>query len=124
MVSSPEEFLESYLWKNVDISINKAEYRYILKDSKKDPVWVDLFTRFKHLTSSENAYDCYIIVLSNVDVNILQQFFIYYSINCYYYDNMLLDSNHMIDTINVLKDFIGNNEHKFKIFILSMHFYF
>ena len=124
MVSSPEEFLESYLWKNVDISINKAEYRYILKDSKKDHVWVDLFTRLKHLTSSENAYDCYIIVLSNVDVTILQQFFIYYSINCYYYDNMLLDSNHMIDTINVLKDFIGNNEHKFKIFILSMHFYF
>lgn len=124
MVSSPEEFLKNYLWKNVDISINKAEYRYIYRDSKKDPKWVDLFTRFRHLVSSDHIYDCYIIVLSNIDETILQQFYIYYLINCYYYDNTLLDRNRVIKNISMLKDFIGDNEHKFKIFILSMHFYF
>ena len=64
----------------------------------------------------------YIIILSNIDDSTLKKFLIYYMINCNNYN--VYEDRLRLEDLHMLQDFIGNSESKFRMFIISMHFYF
>lgn len=125
MLSTPEIFLKSYLWKNIDISINRAENIYIYKNAYQDPDWINIFKNFSYMFDDISILTNYIIILSNINENNLRKFLVFYMINCNNYNVHDLKKNKLhLENIEMLKDFIGNSEEKFRMFIISMHFYF
>ena len=125
MLSTPEIFLKNYLWKNIDISINRAENIYIYNNAYQDPDWINIFNNFKYMFDDDSILTNYIIILSNINENILKKFLVFYLINCNNYNvHDLKKHGHHLENLEMLKDFIGNSEEKFRMFIISMHFYF
>lgn len=122
MLSTPENFLKSFLWKNVDISINKAENKYIYQNAYQNTEWIEFFNTFLYMFNDTSILTNYIIILSNINDSILEKFLIFYMINCNNY-NIYKDRLRLKD-IRMLKNFIGKDEERFRMFIINMHFYF
>lgn len=136
MLSTPEMFLKSFLWKRVDISINKAEYQYIFKEALRREEWVKLFSRFEHMVIDKKIFDAYIIVLSNLKKETLHKFLRYFLIHYASYRkreysdtlSYLEESSHTKDHETTIQDsfnaYIGNDDDRFRIFLICMQFYF
>lgn len=122
MLSTPENFFKNFLWKNIDISINKAEHLYILDNAVESTIWMELFNKFKY-SFDDDILKHYILILSNIDDIVLEKFLVFYIINCFKYNKGTIDKI-FLKNYEMLEEFIGNDEEKFRMFIISIHFYF
>lgn len=123
MLSSPEVLFKNYLWKYIDMSINKSEREYIKENCFYAPCIEDLFQRFDRYFESEEAKRCYMLILSSLDDFTIRRFFVYLRINVSRYDENWKETELLTDLYE-LDRFIGNNTKRFLILLLSIHFYF
>lgn len=122
MITTSNEFLKSFLWKYVDMTINKYEHDILL--SKFNYKNTDLYPFFKgfNIFTDEQDICNYIFVISSIETYYLERFLIFYITNVRFLD---LDKNpQKINTMEAVIEYIGNNEEKFKLFLISLYFFF
>ena len=120
--------MKSYLWKYIDIAINKKEREYIIENSFYDPDTYSLFRRFEKLFGSEEDIKYYVLILSSFNQQTFRRLMVYYMINVSRYDkveDVREDQAQQIpNDITDVDKFIGNSSQRFLILLLSIHFYF
>lgn len=123
--------MKSYLWKYIDIAINKKEREYIIDNSFYDPDTYSLFRRFEKLFDSEEDIKYYVLILSSLNQQIFRRLMVYYMINVNRYDTRVECQAESIAktqqtpyNITDVDKFIGNSSKRFLILLLSIHFYF
>lgn len=123
--------MKSYLWKYIDIAINKKEREYIIDNSFYDPDTYSLFRRFEKLFDSEEDIKYYVLILSSLNQQIFRRLMVYYMINVNRYDTgvecqaeSIAKTQQTPYNITDVDKFIGNSSKRFLILLLSIHFYF
>lgn len=121
MLISSEEFLQSFLWKYVDMHINIYELQVIKNIIRIDEDWKILLDSFSHLFGNEIDKNNTLFVLSQFDNSTFVKFMKFYKVQVKkYFDVSLSNISHHED----LKTFIDTNEDRFKLLMICLYFYF
>lgn len=122
MLSSSGDFLKCYLWKYVDISINKKDMVQLRNIIIVSEDLKELFNRFRNVLTNDLDVQNYVFVMSQIKDNIFVSFMTFYIT---YYQRCLNSSDKVkINNIKELSDFICYDEEKFKFLLISLYYYF
>jgi hypothetical protein len=122
MLICSNEFAKGYLWKYVDVTINKAEFCFLKNNTRYNTQFEELFKTFCQVFTDISDMYNYLFVISIVEPVLLKSFLIFYSTNIQrIYNNVNFKK---IETIDGLVDYIREDEHKFKVLLISLYYYF
>lgn len=104
------------------MTINKYEHDILIsKFNYKNSDLYPFFKGFNMFTDEQDICN-YIFVISSIETYYLERFLIFYITNVRFLE---LDKHpQKIKTMEALIEYIGKNEEKFKLFLISLYFFF
>lgn len=121
MITSSTEFLRNFLWKYVDMTINKEEYNILVSRFEyKTTNLYKLFERFRDVVQEEIDICNYIFILYCIENDYIDRFLIFYMMNVRYLGQQGMELFSLDDLI----DFVGKDKDRFKLFLISLYYYF
>lgn len=121
MLTSSTEFVKSYLWKYVDITINRTEIEMLRTKYTPNLIIESLFERFKDIFHDEIDVENYVFIISITERFHWNNFMIFYIT---FAKKFGLSENEKITTIGELDKYIDTDEHKFKLLLICLYYYF
>lgn len=128
MLVSSQDFVKNYMWKYVDITINKEELKILKKQKDYNPLIYSLFSKYQDIFVSEMDMENYLFIMSIIEDSLMNKFLIFTNTNIKrFYSNQIgkeleLESKPIL-TLNNLDKFIDNDD-KFKLLLISLYYYF
>jgi hypothetical protein len=127
MLVSSQDFVKNYMWKYVDITINKEELKILKKQKEYNPSIHSLFSRYRDIFVSEMDMENYLFVMSIIENSLMNKFLIFTETNIkrFYFtqDSTQMGKEESILTLDDL-DRLIDNEDKFKLLLISLYYYF
>lgn len=121
MIISSTEFLRNYLWKYVDMTINKEEYDVIVSRFEyKNTKLYKLFETFKDIVKDDLDIRNYIFIIYCIDNDYIDRFLIFYMMNIRY---MNLGET-LLYSIDDVIEFVGEDRDRFKLLLISLYYFF
>jgi hypothetical protein len=121
MLTSSTEFMKSFLWKYIDITINKSEMELLRTKYTQNLVIKSMFERFKDIFYDEIDIDNFVFIISIIEPCYWDNFMIFY-ITCAIKFEMT--EKYKINTVEDLDKYIDTNERKFKLLLICLYYYF
>lgn len=121
MLTSSTEFVKNFLWKYVDITINKTEIDMLRTKYTPNTVIQSLFNRFNNIFYDKMDVDNYVFIISIIDECHWKNFIIFYITFARKFE---LLENEKIKTIEDLDKYIDTDEQKFKLLLICLYYYF
>lgn len=122
MLTCSNEFAKGFLWKYVDITINKAEYTFLKNNTRYNTDFENLFNKFRHVFSESTDLYNYLFVVSIIEPFLFKSFLVFYSTNIQrFYNNIHYKK---LASTEELIAYIGCDENKFKLLLISLYYYF
>lgn len=121
MLTSSTEFVKSFLWKYVDITINKTEMEMLRTKFTPNTVIENLFDRFKNIFHDKMDVENYVFIISIIEAGHWNNFIIFYIT---FARKFGLLENEKINTIEDLDKYIDTDEHRFKLLLICLYYYF
>lgn len=121
MLTSSTEFMKSFLWKYVDLTINKTEMELLRTKYTPNTVIESMFERFENIFFDKMDVDNYVFIISIIEPWFWNNFVIFYIT---YARKLELLNNEKINTIDDLDKYIDTNEQKFKLLLICLYYYF
>ena len=121
MICSSGEFVNTYLWKYVDMSITKRELLHLSNNHLHDQTWVSFLKKFEHVFNDESDIHNYSFIFSNIEDSFFVSFMVFYTTNI---QRCIKDIEYCtIKTIDELMNFVDTDE-KFKLLLIRLYYYF
>ena len=121
MFTSSTEFMKSFLWKYIDITINKTEMELLQTKYTQNLVIRNMFDRFKDIFYDKNDIENYVLIISIIEPCYWYNFMIFYTTYAIKFE-MFEDDK--INTVEDLDKYIDMNERKFKLLLICLYYYF
>ena len=124
MLTSSTEFVKSFLWKYVDITINKSEIELLKSKVISNTVLLNMFHRFKNIFYDKSDIENIIFIISIIEPCYWNNFIIFYMT---YVRKFEVENDEEIKTIITIEDldnFINTDEKKFKLLLICLYYYF
>lgn len=124
MLLSSSDFMKNYLWKYIDITINRTEVQQLKTNINYDQYIMDMFNRFKHIFMEQTDIENYVFIMSIIEPCYFDNFVIFYVAFVKKFGLADDDTLKRISTLNDLNNFVDNDEKKFKLMLLCLYYYF
>lgn len=127
MLVCSNDFAKGFLWKYVDMTINKAEFNFLKHRTPHNRDFEALFNKFAHVFCDPSDMHNYLFVVSIIEPFLLKSFMTFYSTNVQRFEELKGDNNiyhHCIGSVIELIEFIGTDDDKFKLLLISLYYYF
>jgi len=121
MLTSSSEFVKNFLWKYVDITINKTEIELLRTKYTRNAVVERLFDRFKNIFYDKMDLENYVFIISITESCHWNNFIIFYITFARKFN---LFDNEKINTLEDLDKYIDTDERKFKLLLICLYYYF
>jgi hypothetical protein len=126
MLVCSNDFAKGFLWKYVDMTINKAEFNFLKHRTPHNRDFETLFNRFAHVFCDPSDIHNYLFVVSIIEPFLLKSFITFYSTNVQRFGELKTqnDNYRSLGSVTELIEFIGTDDDKFKLLLISLYYYF
>lgn len=125
MLVCSNDFAKGFLWKYVDMTINKAEFNFLKRRIPHNHDFETLFNKFAHVFYDPSDMHNYLFVVSIIEPFLLKSFMTFYSTNVQRFDELEGDNSYQcLGSVIELIEFIGTDDDKFKLLLISLYYYF
>lgn len=131
MLVCSNDFAKGFLWKYVDITINKAEFNFLKHRTPNNRDFETLFNRFADVFCDPSDMHNYLFVVSIIEPFLLKSFLTFYSTNVQRFDALKAEEEEgelktklLLGSVVELIEFIGTDDDKFKLLLISLYYYF
>ena len=127
MLESSETLLKNYLWRYVDLNINNIDRANIKSIYRFNEKWKVFLEEYRRFVNTDQDIVNFNILLSQFNPYSFKRFAIFYitTLNALMIEEGLLERCRVrLHSIDDLRDFIGDDVHKFKLFIVCLYHYF
>lgn len=127
MLESSETLLKNYLWRYVDLNINNIDRANIKSIYRFNEKWKVFLEEYRRFVNTDQDIVNFNILLSQFNPYSFKRFTIFYitTLNALMIEEGLIERCRVrLHSIDDLRDFIGDDVHKFKLFIVCLYHYF